>query len=99
MIELNGHKFAKNQKEFTETLFSNKTATGYYKVTKTGIILYDHQEKRIGGISKHGVCYRSTKLKNGKYWHQPAAPELIGGIGAVSCIEANNVLKEAVNHG
>jgi hypothetical protein len=45
MININGNKFALNDNEFLDTLFTgNRTAIGYYKKTKRGIQLMDHQK-------------------------------------------------------
>lgn len=44
MITFNGVKFAKNDKEMTDSLFQQGgTCAGFYKVTKRGIQLMDLQ--------------------------------------------------------
>lgn len=46
MIEINGRKFAKNDAEFTSTLFKqNGTATGFYKIKKNGILFLNLEQK------------------------------------------------------
>jgi len=51
MIILNGNKFAKNDKEFTSSLFMwAGTCVGYYKKTKNGIQLLDMQKNVIAFI-------------------------------------------------
>ena len=83
MFTINGRTFAANDHEFTESLFTEGgTCVGYYKRDgRGGLHLMDHQKNRIGGIRHDGFLYRSSK-KRGGYWHQPAAPELVGGINA-----------------
>ena len=45
MIVINNKKFARNDSEFTDSLFENGgTCVGYYKPTKRGIQLMDHQK-------------------------------------------------------
>lgn len=80
MITVNGYKFARNDREFTDSLFSDATCVGYYKPDgKGGIFLLDHQRNRVGGIRRDRLVYRASKRERG-YWYQPAPPELIGGI-------------------
>ena len=51
MIIINGNKFAKNDKEFTSSLFMESgTCTGYYKKTRNGIQLLDMQKNVIAFI-------------------------------------------------
>ena len=84
MITINGKTFAANDREFTESLFTpGSTCVGYYKRDgHGGLFLMDHQKNRIGRVRRDGFLHRSTKMQNGRYWHQPAAPELVGGIDA-----------------
>ena len=54
MIEINGKKYARNDKEFTETLFtSGTTAFGYYKRFKNRIILRNMQGKTFAALVKN----------------------------------------------
>ena len=49
MFILNGKKFAKNDKEFTNSLFeAGGTCVGYYKKTSSGVVLMDMQKTVIG---------------------------------------------------
>lgn len=74
-ITINGVIFAPTKKAVTESLFHGPvTASGTYRVTSGGINLYNLQNERIGGINRHGVLYRSTKV-NGRLWHQCANPD------------------------
>jgi hypothetical protein len=52
MIIINGNKFAKNDKEFTSSLFMwAGTCVGYYKKTINGIQLLDMQKNIIAFIA------------------------------------------------
>lgn len=80
MIELNGKKFALNNKEFTDSLFhkSGGTCVGYYKVNKKTISLMDHNREKVGVITCHKVLARATKQDNGKYWYSYGDIDIIG---------------------
>lgn len=61
MITVNGKKFAKTQKEFMETLFSDAgTANGFYKVLKNGVRLYNIQNEPFAFIYDNGFCNRGV---------------------------------------
>jgi hypothetical protein len=52
MIIINGNKFAKNDKEFTSSLFMwAGTCVGYYKKTANGVQLMDMQKNIIAFIA------------------------------------------------
>ena len=52
MIIINGNKFAKNDKEFTSSLFMESgTCIGYYKKTRNGIQLLDMKKNIIAFIA------------------------------------------------
>jgi hypothetical protein len=76
-ISINGVLFAPTKKAATETLFHGPvTASGTYRVTKTGITLYNMRGERIGGINRYGVLYRSSRIPgDGRFWHQCANPD------------------------
>ena len=79
MIILNGKKFAKNDKEFTNSLFeTGGTCDGYYKVTKNKIFILDVNKKIVGVITKNKVMAKATKLENGKYWYSYGDISIIG---------------------
>jgi hypothetical protein len=53
MITFNGKQYAKNDSEFTETLFqAGNTANGFYKKVKNGIKLYNIQKELIAFIKR-----------------------------------------------
>jgi len=71
MIIFNGNKFAKNDNEFTSSLFeSGGTCVGFYKVTSRGIQLRDMQKNIIAFIVNNGHGERfivsATRQNNGK---------------------------------
>ena len=71
MITFNGIKFAKNDKEFTNSLFNEGgTCEGFYKVTKRGVQLLDMQKNIIGFIVNNGYSQRflvsATRLDGGR---------------------------------
>lgn len=57
MLEFFGEKYAKNNKEFTESLFSSKTCNGFYKKRKNGTLILNMQKEPVAYIvhnSKQG---------------------------------------------
>ena len=49
MLTLNGRKFARNDAEFTDSLFTpGGTCAGFYMRTPEGVYLYDMQRTLIG---------------------------------------------------
>lgn len=55
MIELYGKRYAKNSREFTDSLFNPAgTANGFYMVTSAGIYLSDMQGKERAFIRRDG---------------------------------------------
>lgn len=57
MININGKKYAKNDSEFTSTLFDNDgTASGYYKKRSNGVLLMDIQKRPFAFVvvNKYG---------------------------------------------
>jgi hypothetical protein len=91
MIILNGKKFAKNKKEFTESLFNTGgTCVGYYKINKKTISLLDPQKNKIGVITYKRVLANVIKLENGKYWYSYDDINLIGKYE--SLVQENNEL-------
>lgn len=54
MITLNGKKYAANKKEFAESLFTDQTCSGFYKVVKNGVRLSDHQGEAFAFIYDKG---------------------------------------------
>ena len=79
MITLNGKQFAKNDNEFTNSLFKRGgTCVGFYKANKRSITLYDIQRNKIGVINREGVLASATKQDDGNYWYSYANPSIIG---------------------
>ena len=69
MIIFNGNKFAKNDKELTDSLFdSNGTCIGFYKKTKRGIQLMNMQKELMAFIVDNGYGERfvvsARRIKN-----------------------------------
>ena len=57
MITINGKKYAKNDSEFADTLFTQGgTAVGYYKKRKNGVLLLDMQKRPFAFVvvNKYG---------------------------------------------
>ena len=78
MITLNGKQFARNDSEFTDSLFtSGGTCAGYYKPNKRSISLLDMQKNKVGVITNRGVLACATKRDNG-YWYSYGDIDLIG---------------------
>jgi hypothetical protein len=50
MLLFNGKKYAKNDAEFTDSLFTEQTCTGYYKKMRNGIKLFNIQNELIAFI-------------------------------------------------
>lgn len=79
MLTLNGKLFTNGKRAVVDTLFHpGGTAAGWYKRNANGVLLYNLRGERIGGINRHGVLYRSTKIDGGRYWHQAAEPNEVG---------------------
>lgn len=109
MLNLNNNLFAKNDKEFINTLFMKRdsTALGYYRVMKNGIKLMDHQKQPIMFIvnNRHGEQFivSCKKLDNGKtlysYALSSSDEELIGfdKLGYREQIEATKQAIESIN--
>jgi hypothetical protein len=78
MIVLNGKKFARNDKEFTESLFKRGgSCVGFYKVNKRTISLLDMQKNKVGVIANK-VVGLATKLDNGRWWYSYGDIPLLG---------------------
>ncbi len=79
MIAINGKKFAKDDAEFTSSLFDpSGTCVGYYKRAGKAVRLMDMQRNLIGVINAHKVLCCADKLDNGKTWYSLATIKLIG---------------------
>lgn len=78
MIILNDNKFAENEGEFQNSLFSIKgTCSGYAKRLKRRIKLFNHRKELIGIINRYGViCHASVTPKG--YWYTHATIQEVG---------------------
>lgn len=97
MITLNGKKFARNDREFTSSLFSpGGTCVGYYRPSRRCVVLMDMHKRRIGIINADGCLAKATKLDNGRYWYSYATPALIGEYAShgQECDEVRAVVRE-----
>ena len=79
MIVLNSVKFAENESEMIDSLFSSGgTCSGYAKRLKHQIKLFNIQKELIGTINQNGCLCKATLLDNGKYWYSFADIPLLG---------------------
>lgn len=85
MITVNGKQFARNDAEFTDTLFTRgSTAYGFYKVLKRGggkcIHLMDMQGRLFAAIvgNKHGETFfvDASTLDNGKAYYMHSTSQV-----------------------
>ena len=78
MLLINNKKFAKTEKEFTNSIFElGGTCVGYYKPNKKSIMLYDHNHNKIGVVCNK-VIAKATLTDLGGYWYNYSMPDLIG---------------------
>ena len=77
MLILNGKRFAANDKEFIDSLFTGSTTcVGYYRVNKKSISIMDQQKNKVGVIANNVLA---TATKQGKgYWYCYATPDIVG---------------------
>ena len=81
MLVLNNKKFAKNEKEFMDSLFKNDglgSCVGYYKALKNVVNLMDHNRTKIGVITKNNVLAKANKQRDGKWFYNYADIPLLG---------------------
>lgn len=76
MIIINNVKFAESEDEFTQSLFSNQTCSGFAKRFKRKVLLYDHQKKLQGVITTHGIIGTATQM-DGYIWYSYGEPKLL----------------------
>jgi len=96
MITLNNKKFAANDKEFVDSIFTKQTCVGFYRAYKNVINLMDHQHNKIGVITKHKVLALATKLDTGKFRYSYGDIPLIGPYESYmnQCNEVEQALKD-----
>jgi len=78
MLTLYGKKYAKNNGEFTDTLFERDgTANGFYRVLKSGIYFSDMQGNERAFIRRDGLGPVTVSKHNGKrrYMHATSSLE------------------------
>ena len=77
IITLNGVSFGKGKSSL-----DGGGVQGFYRRTGSGeLLLFDRGGNRVGGVRLDGMIYRSSRLKDdGRLFHQPAAPEIVGGL-------------------
>lgn len=73
MLTINGKKYAKNEKEFINSLFeSGGTCYGYYKQVKSGVKLLDHNKNIFAFIVNNRYneqFFVSAHVLNGKTYY------------------------------
>ena len=97
MITLNGKKFARDEEEFTNSLFEKGgTCSGYYRVYKKSVALLDHNKNKIGVVTLSKVLALATRQDNGKYWYSYGDIDLIGKFPSYSekCRQVENIVHE-----
>ena len=95
MLILNGNKFARSEKEFTNSLFeTGSTCVGFYKPLKSQIKLFDHNHNLVGVITKHKVLAKATQQACGKYWYSYGDIGLIGRYDSI--IDQYNEVQQAL---
>jgi hypothetical protein len=78
MLVFNGKEFAKNDKEFINSLFSyggKGTCSGYYKKTKRGVYLYNMRKELFAFMkadSKFTGIVTAYKHNDGKIYYMNA---------------------------
>jgi len=78
MIVYNGLKFAESEKEFTDSLFSKKTCSGYAKRFKRKIMFYNIRMSPIACINKYGCLSGANEQEvDGKkvVWYSYCLPD------------------------
>lgn len=106
MLTINGKKFARNDSEFTETLFErNGTATGFYKKHKGGLLLLDMNKKPFAAVinNRHGeTFFVSVSVQpNGQMFYMygtSTETDKVLGIDMLSYSEGIQAAKNAINY-
>jgi hypothetical protein len=77
MLYFNGLKFAKNEREFIDSLFSGQTCSGFYKDRKNEVLLYNLQYELFSAIVKQQTPFIvSACFKDGNYWFVNSLTEI-----------------------
>lgn len=72
MLMFNGKKYAKNDKEFADSLFSDNTCNGYYKKLKNGYQLFDMQKNMKAFLyanAKQGYFVADATVRPEGVWY------------------------------
>jgi len=103
MLTFNGKKYAKNDKEFTNSLFTNQTCNGYYKTKRdgSGTTIYNMQKQIIAFIvhnDKQGYFVVSaTKHADGKTYYMhglSSLDEVFLGLDGKTGLEEEEIIKQ-----
>lgn len=78
-LVLNGKYFGVNRAHYMRLIDAGLPAVGTFTPCKRTIRLNDASGERIGFINDYAVIGRTFRFQ-GKYRHQAAPPELIGGL-------------------
>ena len=104
MITINGRKYAKNDSEFTDTLFDKDgTAQGFYKKYKRRILFMDHQKKPLFTLvhnwHNEKMILSASQLDDGKIWYQHLSTKLeqFLGLDKMSYSERSNYVDSMVS--
>jgi hypothetical protein len=94
MITINNKKFAENENEFIESLFTSQTCVGYARINKKSISILNIQKEKVGVITSNKVLGTAKKLDNGKYWYSYGIPTIIGEFSSYKsqCEEIENIV-------
>ena len=105
MIEINGNRFAKNDSEFTESLFNPpKTCFGFYKRKGKNVIIFcDIQKKPFAALVKQGTnsfLVNCREVTGGQIFYQFALGEnyeSIFGLNGLGYTAQNELVENLVN--
>ena len=105
MLTINGSDYAKNNKEFTESLFNPKgTCRGFYRKRKDGVLLMDMQRKPLIFIKQAGTTFAVScgvcpiSGKTHYMFSTTATDSELLGLDAVSYSKHSEYLSSAIGH-
>ena len=106
MLLFNSKEFAKNDKEFLDSLFScggKGTCSGYYKKTKKGVYLYNMRKELFAFMKsddKFTGIVSAYKHADGKTYYMQALSsdvERFLGLDVITLSEEKELVKSALN--